>query len=227
MTCHRLLLIRHAESANNALPEFQRIPDPGLTPRGHLQAMSVARRLASTQIDLLYCSGFLRSLQTAQYIHATRIATNSSPVPNPPTRVAIQADLFEQGGCYAGYLPDQRTPQPGMGRAELSLRFPNWEIDPRISEQGWWAHQTYESDSEATLRAQRVAQWLASHPLHRDASIALVIHADFKNLLLRALLPDSFQSHLSLGNTAISDLTWEANRWHLRYANCTQHLNID
>ena len=88
-----ILLVRHAQSANNALPVHLRVCDPGLTPLGYQQAEATARALTDYPIRTLYCSPFLRSLETTQ---AVANGTGKNPV--------IHGDLFEQGGCYSGHV---------------------------------------------------------------------------------------------------------------------------
>src|SRR5690606_8693205 len=100
-------------------------------------------------LDALYCSPFLRSLETARPIaEAARVAAR------------IRADLFEQGGCYSGYEIDKRRGEPGRGRKQLMQEYPGWEIDATIGDHGWWGRE-YESVEEAAERAARVARWLS------------------------------------------------------------------
>ncbi len=136
-TQRHLYLIRHAQSANNALAEEERVPDPGLTPLGHLQAMRLGVRMRGLSIHKIYCSGFLRALETARYLAAAK-----EMIPH------VRQDLFEQGGCYAGFRVGELVPKPGMGRSEIANRYPKWEIDSRISEAGWWTGQSYEQESK-------------------------------------------------------------------------------
>ncbi len=63
-----ILLIRHAQSANNALPESQRVPDPGLTELGKQQAERLTAICSRYKITELYCSPFRRSLDTTRPI---------------------------------------------------------------------------------------------------------------------------------------------------------------
>ncbi len=116
----KVLLIRHAQSANNAKPESQRVCDPGITELGLQQAQRTAQTLAAHEIRDLYCSPFLRSLETTRPIATI---SNCAPI--------IRADLFEEGGCYSGHLPGQKKGEPGMGRAQLQNRFPagRWTIE--------------------------------------------------------------------------------------------------
>ncbi len=64
----RLLLIRHAQSANNALPEHLRVEDPALTALGHRQAQALAVWLSTCSVNVLVASPFRRALETVEYL---------------------------------------------------------------------------------------------------------------------------------------------------------------
>ena len=63
----RLFLIRHGETAGNALRIVQR-PDIALSPRGVTQAERLARRLAREGIARIVSSDFVRAVSTAEYL---------------------------------------------------------------------------------------------------------------------------------------------------------------
>ena len=84
-------LIRHAESENNAKPPYERVCDPGLTRRGHIQAEHLANWLRGVPLDRLITSPFRRTLET------TRHLLREKAVP-----VEIWHNVFENGGCYHG-----------------------------------------------------------------------------------------------------------------------------
>jgi 2,3-bisphosphoglycerate-dependent phosphoglycerate mutase len=215
----RVMLIRHAQSANNAKPEHERVSDPDLTELGRAQAEATARALSSYTIKQLYCSPFLRALETTRPIARGR---DCSPF--------IHCELFEQGGCYSGHLPGQKVGQPGMGCHELANRYSGWCIDPRIAEQGWWS-RPYESAEESLLRAGRVRQWLEAEVIDgSDSLVTLVIHADFKRHLLMQLLGPSWSSPIDrqlgpLHNAGISLLEYSQSNWLLLSYNSTSHLS--
>jgi 2,3-bisphosphoglycerate-dependent phosphoglycerate mutase len=210
-----LHLVRHAQSANNAKPESQRIADPPLTDLGVEQARALASVIGQLSPDHLFSSPFLRTLQTtAPVAQALGIL---------PT---VRADLYEQGGCYRGHRIDDRTQEPGMRRSEIQSLHPTWQIDPAIDESGWNKHETYETLQEARKRAQRVAKWLAEHPWPDGARVLLVIHADFKIRLLESLL-SNLTVDVQLGsviNTAWTSLSYQAGRWQLDEFNSHPHL---
>jgi 2,3-bisphosphoglycerate-dependent phosphoglycerate mutase len=227
----QLLLIRHAQSANNALPESQRISDPGLTPLGHSQAAALADWLSSYRPTALICSGFRRALDTTRPI-AHKL--NLQP--------KVRWDLFEQGGCYTGYLPEKKSPASGMGKSEICKTYGDWDVDDRISDHGWYHGYTLESDQQARARAQDVATWVIEELvtcIREDQEMnrpALVIHADFKALLLEALLcrqqsPSFFSGRpyqvSEFWNASVTQLTWVDQHWRLDFWNSIGHLPAD
>jgi len=208
-------LVRHAQSANNANPEPQRIPDPPITALGIQQAhalASIAPELAPTH---LYTSPFLRTLQTTAPL-ANRLKITPF----------VKADLYEQGGCYRGYRIDDRTPEPGLGRAQIESLHPNWKIDQAIDQSGWNKLTSYENLEQARQRAKRVSKWLSEHPWPANARVMLVIHADFKIRLLESLLEDlDIEDRLgSVINTAWTTLHWTQGRCKLDRYNVHEHL---
>ncbi len=213
----KVLLIRHAQSANNAKPESQRVCDPGITELGLQQAQRTAQTLAAHEIRDLYCSPFLRSLETTRPIATI---SNCAPI--------IRADLFEEGGCYSGHLPGQKKGEPGMGRAQLQNRFPGWQVDDRIAESGWWGRE-YESTAQAKQRARQVHAWLESDVVTDcDSLDVLVIHADFKYHLLEAILGDKWNEMnlqvAPLYNTSMTLLDKSNVGWRLVSLNSVLHL---
>jgi probable phosphoglycerate mutase len=63
----RLFLIRHGETAGNALRIVQR-PDVPLSPRGVAQAERLARRLAGQDVVRIVASDYARAVATAEHV---------------------------------------------------------------------------------------------------------------------------------------------------------------
>ena len=190
----QVLLIRHGQSANNAQAEHLRVPDPALTELGIRQAAATAAWLADIRVDYVYCSPFLRALETARPIAVAK---------NLPVRV--RADLFEQGGCYSGYEPGAERGEPGLGKSALRQQYPGWHIDESIPETGWWGKE-FETLAQARQRAAQVANWLAGEAKAVGGLHVLVIHADFKRLLLEAMLAHGRSGPSSNGELAATTL---------------------
>ncbi len=212
-----LMLIRHAQSENNALEDQFRIPDPNITDLGIAQSKKLAiavRKLAPT---VVYCSPFLRSLETTRWIIESN---DASPI--------VRQDIYEQGGCHSGYQPGRRVAEKGMNRETLSQNYSGWHLDDRINDQGWFDLDHYETANEARERAQRVRKWYETESQTHSAQdrVAMVIHADFKMRLLEAFLDDeSIEERLGdIVNTSITRLSLVKGRWRLDYWNVFSHL---
>jgi 2,3-bisphosphoglycerate-dependent phosphoglycerate mutase len=213
-----LLLVRHAQSANNSQAEELRVPDPTITKLGELQSKRLAEALVALKPTVLLTSPFIRSIQTARPVAA-----------QTGLRPSIRQDLYEQGGCYRGYRKNDRHPMPGMNRTELEAHCPSWDIDARIGDSGWNDLTVYEDMKTARERAHRVADWFTSSPEFSSQRVAMVIHADFKIRLLEAFLKrDDLEDHLGeVVNTAITKLSLGAGRWKLDFWNSHQHLEAE
>ena len=213
-----LLLIRHAQSENNALEDQFRVPDPDITDLGAAQSKKLAAIVAKLSPTVLYCSPFRRSLETTRWI-----AERTGTVPN------VRQDIYEQGGCHSGYQPGRRIAHMGMNRETLMQEYSGWNLDERISEQGWYDLDHYETADEARQRAQRVRKWYESEThLHSNLDrVAMVIHADFKMRLLEAFLEnDSIEEQLGdIINTSITRLSLAKGRWRMDYWNSFSHLD--
>lgn len=214
-----IYLIRHGQSANNAQSEHLRVSDPGLTEVGEQQAAALAAWFASHPVDFLYCSPFLRALETARPL---------AEIKQLPVRV--RADLFELGGCYSGHEVGKKRGEPGLGLSQLRAGYPNWQIDTSIAETGWWGRD-FETRDEGRARAHAVAQWLSSELSTATGIHVLVIHADFKRLLLESMFSASQlatqQIDLAdapLFNTGISYVEFDQGEWSLSGFNSTEHL---
>lgn len=248
-----LYIIRHAQSFNNVLVDQRdRVVDPPLTELGERQAEQLAAHLADGWqpvtwspdplppdvpvrgmfrgygLTRLYCSPMLRSLQTAQPV-AEAIGIKPE----------IWIDIHEQGGMFLEEGEGEArvaVGKPGMTRAEISARFPDYLVPEEITERGWYNGE-FEEWALCHTRAARVAarlrEWAAAD---RSQRIAIVSHGGFADALLKALLhggpvesnghgPNFFYLHF---NTAIDriDFSPEA-RLRVSYLNRIEHLSAD
>ena len=208
----KLFLIRHAQSANNAKPEHQRVEDPGLTDIGREQAQRLGTRIPSLDLTHLVTSPFRRALATTDAAIA-----QSSLVPE------VWTDLHEQGGCYRGHEPGQLIGRPGMTRSAVEQEFAGYRVEDAIDDQGWWKSQPYETWEEARRRAQRLVDRTVS-TFAPDDRVAFVMHADFKQLFIQTMTNrfDGFPY-----NTSISTLTISRDQQALDEYNCVAHLTDD
>jgi 2,3-bisphosphoglycerate-dependent phosphoglycerate mutase len=217
-----LYLIRHAQSANNALTDIRlRTMDPLLTELGVRQAELVAGHLARiipTGHSLptrLYCSPMWRALHTASFIART---TGLTP--------QVWVEVHEHGGIYLDHGEEAGViGYPGKTRQEMLTEFPGVILPPEVTDQGWW-HGGREELSACYERAARVIEAL-SERIPTDERILIVSHGGFINSFLKLLFDQQldwpvFYHH---ANTAITYLTLTAERHvDVHYLNRVDHL---
>jgi probable phosphoglycerate mutase len=68
----RLYFVRHAEAEGNIKRIFHGWTDSSITENGHVQAQRIAQRLLREEIDLIYSSPLIRTMETAGYISASK-----------------------------------------------------------------------------------------------------------------------------------------------------------
>lgn len=206
----KLYLIRHAQSQNNALPEEERVEDPGLTELGHQQAEALGKWIPSLNLTRLITSPFRRTLLTTEPI---RQATSLIP--------EVRTDLHEQGGCYAGHDFSIKVGRPGMTRQEIEEAFSGYRVADNIDGKGWWQSKPFESWEVARFRAARLLEETRREFAHTDERVAFVMHADIKRLFL---------SHLHTApvdvpcNTSVTEIEFTANSSLLLQFNRIEHL---
>lgn len=211
-----IFLIRHAQSANNARPESQRVEDPSITELGFQQADELAKAYDGIPFTHVLTSGFRRALQT------TRPLAQRAGV-----RPAIRTDIHEVGGCFRGYLPGQLEGRPGLNRSSLQHEFSEFSIPDDIGGEGWWKCQPHESFQQAQQRADRQANLLCEEFRGTGAVVGCVIHADFKDLLLRSLLRESYAAlrGADLLNTGVTHLLLSGEAPEVVRFNDAAHLS--
>ena len=209
----QLYLIRHAQSQNNALPEEERVEDPGLTELGRQQAEHLGDWIPALKLTRLITSPFRRTLMTAEPI---RRATSLIP--------EVRIDLHEQGGCYSGHDFSAKVGRPGMTRREIEAEFAGFQVADDIDRAGWWQSKPYETWEAARIRAARLLEWTRREFAHTDERVAFVMHADIKRLFLAQLHADPLDVPC---NTSVTEIEFTANSHHLRIFNQYSHLPND
>jgi broad specificity phosphatase PhoE len=149
----------------------------------------------------------------------------------------VWVDVHEIGGLFLSDDDDNITGFPGLSRSEMSQKFPNYVLTEAITEAGWWdVSKGLELPPNFIARAIRVSQLLHDRA-HLDERIAIVSHAGFIDVLIKAFLSQIpthpnilFYTHY---NTAISRLDFgegyqgkpsPAERVRLHYLNRVNHL---
>ncbi len=242
----RLYLIRHAESANNAIYSDNgdgegRSPDPEITTKGHQQASLLGVQLAHPHGEMrqhpydlvedfrfgvthLYCSLMTRSLLTAGYI-ADAIGVQAEALP----------DIFEWGGIFE--LDENGYPEglPGPNRAYFEERFPDVKLPESLGEAGWY-NRPYETEAMFVERVSQLVTEFKSHYLHTDICVAMVVHGDLIDQFINELVglkrnPTAYQSPWggmwSSHNASISRIDFKGDGPTLIYFNRIDHLPAD
>ena len=193
-----LFIIRHGQSANNALANIRdREVDPPLTELGERQAQNLADHLAGGEthdlipgltvnnsrfrlrrgfgIEKLFASPVYRSLQTVRPVaQALGLAPH------------IWVDIHEEGGMYLDHGGDEGlVGYPGRTKSEILAEFPDYQLPPGVTETGWW-NQGHEELPALATRAARVADQLREMAAGEER-VAMITHGFFMDVLLKAL----------------------------------------
>jgi broad specificity phosphatase PhoE len=202
-----VLLVRHAESSNNALMqrlreeghatlkgeyERQKSSDPHLSELGESQA----RRCGEWIETYLQSMGFLPQGYRVELVSSPMeraLRTAAALASALEGRVEVWTDVHETKGCWNG-----KETLPGRGASELLAAvgadiFWNSDTTP-VAEAGWWTHsgrtKDKETEAQSCDRARVVAARLRSQALAADFPTVKVIvtHGNWMSLLLQALL---------------------------------------
>lgn len=209
----RVVLIRHAESTNNAIeddirqriregklppekgyPEFvkRRHHDPYLSPKGYQQAEALASAYGhlDTSELVLYSSAVRRSLETVAPL-AKRLGS----------KVTVMPHLYESGGIFNNPHENHRLyePAPGMTVEEIRSTYDFMDVT-NLPPKGPWNQMRPFEDRQADIRrALKVASWLLSPQFfeaHRGKFVLIVTHSEFMDLVTTALMdPLIFATH--------------------------------
>lgn len=218
----RLLIIRHAQSANNA-GALPRDADPPLTETGERQAQQLAAASGVLDdLDLLYVSPMRRTIQTAAPIAATT-----------GLRARVFTGLHEWGGIWeerdgiASHLP-------GLTRDEMAAIIPKLFVPDDVLETGWWTGEIEANDIRAALdlsrrNALRFLDYLReSYP---DApNVAIITHGGFGSTLIEAALGvDQHPEHARFPqyNTGHALIEFDGDLALMQWHNRLDHLPAD
>lgn len=186
-----LLLIRHAQSLNNALAAGDaadyfnhRVADPPITELGIKQADALGAWIdgVDPRPTRLYCSPMRRTIQTA------------APVAEA-LDLPLRAEdfLFERPGP-TDWDGDHFVATAGSVRSELAAITPRIKLPESVTEHGWYTGQV-ETTQDSAARAVRIVQWVRS--AHRDDDcVAMVVHGAIGALILSAILAPDRQERL-------------------------------
>jgi 2,3-bisphosphoglycerate-dependent phosphoglycerate mutase len=239
----KLYLIRHAQSANNAIWDGNdfgsgRSPDPEITEIGQRQAAVLADHLADpnseprrhssepadqTHFGLthLYCSLMTRSICTAEAI-AKACGLKCVALP----------DVYEKYGIFDVGADEQLTGQPGPDRDYFETRFPNLTLPGDMNSEGWW-NRPAEDEDGFLERMTEVVSNFRSRLTNNDDTIALVAHGDFIDQFINELMGirrhdpnyrEAWVANWSFHNTSISRIDFIKDSHTVVYTNRIDHL---
>jgi broad specificity phosphatase PhoE len=193
----KLLLIRHAETADGNALRCHGWTDVPLSLRGHRQAQELAKLLATFPVDAIFCSDLRRSVQTAEIVAARHDLT-------PRTLSAGREINF---GDLEGCLVD-----------EIPLRFPEtfaaWNENPATCH-----FPNGESFLEVKARVIPAVEKIVTD--HAGKSVALVLHSGVNRVILGwALgLPDAHIIRLDQDHACLNIVDFDTRGPTLRLLN--------
>lgn len=207
-----ILLIRHGETAWNAVRRLQGHLDVPLNDEGRRQAAALGRALLNEPLDAIYASDLQRALQTAQAIAASR----SMPI-------HIEAGLRER--CFGGF--------EGLLYADIGARYPeayaSWkarELDARLPH-GERTGETLRTFFERAVGAITGILKAAQGGQHRR--IAVVTHGGVLECAHRAaqgISPDRARD-FDILNASVNRFAWDGKKLSMLAWGDVSHLKAE
>jgi len=192
-----IVLIRHAESFNNAIyaqirdalgleyseEAFEaeekklRKADPDLSTRGQRQASLLGTYFAQ-QGGLSSTFGVPSETEWSVYSSPMdRCLKTSEQIARslPDIRVNVRGDLYESGGCFENQVPEVEGAscttigKPGRTAVQVEAEYgASFSCVPGLMENGWYyGHDAEETNEEFKARSLRVVEWLFA--MHADS----------------------------------------------------------
>ncbi len=158
----RVLLLRHGQSAWNAVGRWQGHGDPSLTELGRAQAREAAAGLASARIERIVASDLARAFETAEIVAA---ALGLAIVRDPRWR---ERDI----GAWTG-----------LTREDIASRWPEAYARFRSHDEN---ARPGGGESDAMLRARAREALAALRETHGNARVLVVTHRGIARMLAPA-----------------------------------------
>jgi probable phosphoglycerate mutase len=204
----QLLLIRHGETAWNAVRRLQGHLDIGLNDAGQRQAAALARALRDTPLDAIVSSDLQRAMQTAGAV------ARLHDVP-----LHTDAQLRERGyGVFEGLL-----------YSEIEARYPEefaaWQgrhIDA-VMPHGERVAESFRSFYERSVAA--IGQWAERYD---GRTIAIVAHGGVLECAYRAATGMTLESprDFQVKNASINRFTFDGGKLALTQWGDVEHLAV-
>jgi probable phosphoglycerate mutase len=189
-----ILLIRHGETAWNAVKRLQGHLDVPLNQEGERQAAALGQALLTEPLDAVFASDLERARQTAQAIAA-------------PRGMEVQIDTGLRERCYGAF--------EGLMYAEISQRYPEawraWQardLDARFPEGVNMAETLREFSTRVVETITRI---VSARSYKR---IALVTHGGVLECAYRAAHGMCFDRprDFDILNASLNRLAWDGSR---------------
>lgn len=204
-----ILLIRHGETAWNAVRRLQGHTDIPLNEEGARQAGALAQALAAEQVDVLVSSDLQRAMQTAQ------------AVADQYDGLDVQTDDQLRERCYGVF--------EGMLYADIEQQYPAeyalWQardidaVMPAGEREAESFRQFYQRATDG------IAEWAQRHP---GRTIAIVAHGGVLECAYRAAVGMSLDSprDFQVKNASINRFSWMDGKLALTSWGEVDHLSL-
>jgi probable phosphoglycerate mutase len=221
-----LYLIRHGESAVNAIPDLMgQSADVPLTDKGRNQALLLSKlwEKTGTVFDGIFSSPYVRSLDTAK-IATKNILEFSEKINEPVEIVEIDALREYDAGDWLG-LSRKETLTKDVKYKMNALN--HVFLPPKGESQSMVERRASEWLEETFIHNPFVYGWYErkKSPLQ----LALFSHGMTIKCLLHYILgfDKSLTWKISIDNTSVSKLSFDDEGWHLRTINDCTHLFLE
>jgi len=200
----RLLLIRHGESLWNRERRWQGHADIPLSDAGFAQATRLAAHLRSETLGIarVYSSDLRRALDTARELAG-----------------ALGVTLV----CDSGWREIDVGRWTGLSRNDIKREFAEeWERIAAGEDLPRGGGETF-----AAFSARIVAALGAIRDRHPNESVAVVTHGGVVRAVLLHILGLPWlrmREVEAVGNTAVTEMLWQGDRWHVVRRNESPHL---
>ena len=204
----KILLVRHGETAWNAVRRLQGHTDIALNDEGLRQADALARALADERIDAVVASDLQRAMQTAQAVAALH-------------GLPLHTDAALRERCYGGF--------EGLLYSDIAHRYP--------AEYALWQARDIdavmpsgERDAESFRQFYRrsvdaIVGWAGRHA---GKTVVVVAHGGVLECAYRAAVGMSLDSprDFQVKNASINRFTWADGKLALTSWGEVDHLSL-
>ncbi len=189
----RVILIRHGETADTRVERYSERRSTPLTEEGQAQARCAADHLASGyQLDALYASPLVRTLETARII----------------------GERFGcQPSCDARLQETDYGRAEGLTRAEIEMQMP--EVVRAALDRGNMQFRWPGGETRAEFRARVRKAFEEIVAAHDGQTVAIVSHGPVISVILQSIAGDDGWRVLEPGLVAVVEITSSGRSFHL------------